>query len=339
MAGLLYFAAMSTYETVAPLPGIALILLYRKERPMAFYGKWVLAFGLALALNLGLRLATSDGLVGEYGSRIFDPSITANLLKFAKTFGRLWWPPMQSAPVLVFLTLLVGAALVVVSRIVLTRRPSQFFDYTKLLLAFLLACLLPFMFGLSTRTIEGDRVLYFPSFFLALWLAYTGFHLLRERQRFQGLLLVLVYFLIFLEINNLTWRKADAITKQMVQAVTKINQQDPSPSQKLILNIPEEYRGAHVLRNGLYDAVLLNEGDTAGIGPLGFQGPSETALQYPVVQPESKNKLIWIGEYAAFQDTSLLIQPVRNTTDTIRYHLGNRYSVYYWNNRDLVRWR
>lgn len=339
LAAFLYFAAMSTYETVAPLPGIALILLYRKEHPAGYYLKWILAYSIALGLNLVLRFATSDDVVGDYGSRIFDPSIPGNLLKFAKTFGRIWLPPQQSPAVLVVLTLIVGVSLVIVSRIVMTRKPVQRFDYLKLLLAFLLSCLLPFLFGVSTRTIEGDRVLYFPSFFQALWLAFTGYHVIRSGYRLYFLLAVLACWTIFLELNNYTWIQAAGITQKIMHAVIKINQDNPSPKQKLILNIPEEYRGAHVFRNGLYDAVLLNGGDTTGIGPLGFQGPSESALPHTMVQPQRKDSVTWIGTYAGLQDKGLLLLPVRNTADTLIYHLDDQYLVYYWNNQELVRWR
>lgn len=338
-SALLYFVAMSTYETVTPLPGIVLVLLYKKEHPYSYYLKWVLAFSLALALNLGLRLAISGNVVGEYGSRIFDPSIPGNLLKFAKTFGRLWLPPMQSATILVMLTSLVGAVLLVLSRRVMTQKNIQSVIYSRLLMAFCLSCIVPFLFGLSTRTIEGDRVLYFPSFFLAFWLAYSGKLLIRKTHQFGWLLGVLAYWIIFLEINNYTWTRADAITRKMVHALIRINQEDLTGSRKIILNIPEEYKGAHVLRNGLYDAVLLNGGDTSGIDLAGFQGPSENALQQILVKPVRKDSLTWFGDYAAISNSGILWLPVKNTTDTLKVQSNNQDLVYYWNNHDLVRWR
>ncbi len=339
LSALLYFLAMSTYETVAPLPAIILILLYKKEHRLVFYFKWAGAFLVVLLLNLGLRLFLSQEVVGDYGSRIFDPSLIGNTLKFAKVFGRLWLPPLTNATLLVGLTIAVVMLLTIAGRVIIRRKNNDAINFTKLGMVFLVSCLVPFLFGVSTRTIEGDRLLYFPSWFLAWLLAYVIFELFSRKVALVISLLVTGYFFLFLQENNRTWTKADGLTKEVLVSVSKIIRGNKEKRSIAMLNLPEEYYGAQVLRNGFYSALLLRGIDTSGIGPLGFQGPSEIALKTRLMEPQHRSSLTWFGSYAALRDDGLLYLFNRNNSDTLTYTINKEHEIYYWNNEELVKWR
>ncbi len=68
--------------------------------------------------------------------------------------------------------------------------------------------------------------------------------------------LVLVYFIIFLEKNNLNWKKASFITYSILN---KINEKKHTgePGKIFFLNIPNEIEGAYVFRLGFPDALKL----------------------------------------------------------------------------------
>jgi len=70
------------------------------------------------------------------------------------------------------------------------------------------------------------------------------------------LTLILIYFVSFLEKNNLNWKKASFITYSILN---KIDEKKRSGDQGKIffLNIPNEIEGAYVFRLGFPDALKL----------------------------------------------------------------------------------
>ena len=70
----------------------------------------------------------------------------------------------------------------------------------------LISLLIPIAFGVSTRTSEGDRLLYFPSCFICMLLIAAILLIFKNASvRWLWFSGITIYFLCFLEINNMRW--------------------------------------------------------------------------------------------------------------------------------------
>lgn len=319
-AALLFFGSLSTYETSITLPFIAAFFVWHQYPDERRWLKTFLVFGGVVIINLLLRTLLVKEIVGDYGSRMFDPSIANNLIKFLKTAGRLFLPPMFSTQLMVLFACLVFA---LIGWIVVYIWKKDWITKKLFLiisLSLLFSCAVPFLFGVSTRTIEGDRLLYFPSYFLCLWIGFVMMSLLSKKMFTIISITLGLYFLVFLQVNNYTWRKADKISKTILADVSTLRS---SNAQMVIYRLPEEYKGAHIFRNGFMEALVINGIDTSGIQIGSFQGPSEIAgidqLFLPV--KDEMGKLF------------------RGDSDVNGKRLGTGASVIYWNNQNLVIFR
>lgn len=332
LSALLYFLAMSTYESVTPLPVMIMLLLYLRGRSMRAIIPWLLVFSLALLTNLAIRRFLSEDIVGDYGSRIFDHSITDNLTKFAKVFGRFWLPPMASVRIMTLITACIGLFITVVCFFVYHKREMERHRFFILSAVLLFSCLIAFLFGVSTRTIEGDRLLYFPSFFFCLWLSYS-LGLLLDGPAFHIVTAcVAVYFGWFLMANNFTWKTAGRLTQQVIADMRSLTDM---PRPVYLLNMPEEYNGALVFRNGFYAALLLDGIDTAGIRLLSFQGQSSAintrVTLFPVQVPPAcidiAGKNMICGNQISYIDKN---------GDSLLVPISPQGMIAYWNNHRFV---
>lgn len=320
LAALLFFGSLSTYETSITLPFIAALLVWHQYPEDNRWLKILVLFGGVVIINLLVRTLLVKEIVGDYGARMFDPSITNNLIKFLKTAGRLFLPPMASSQWIVLLACLVFALIGLIFVRVWKKEWKVKKPFLVISLSLLFSCAIPFLFGVSTRTIEGDRLLYFPSYFLCIWIAYVMITLLSKKLFYWGLIVLGLYFLTFLEINNYTWRKADQISKTIIADVSKLRVNN---KRMVIYRLPEEYKGAHIFRNGFLEALDINGIDTTGIRIGSFQGPSEFAGIDKVFHlgKNEKSKLLSVD--------SVVLPAVEDTG----------FSVIYWNNQNLVIFR
>src|SRR5207342_1600765 len=114
------------------------------------------------------------------------------------------------------------------------------------------------------------RILYFPSVFLCMLLGLIIVTYIKNAAfKWTILSLVLVYFIIFLEKNNLNWKKASFITFSILN---KINEKKRSGDREKIffLNIPNEIEGAYVFRLGFPDALKLYGFDSSRYFAVNF---------------------------------------------------------------------
>jgi hypothetical protein len=70
------------------------------------------------------------------------------------------------------------------------------------------------------------------------------------------LTLILIYFVSFLEKNNLNWKKASFITYSILNKIDE-KKRSGDPGKIFFLNIPNEIEGAYVFRLGFPDALKL----------------------------------------------------------------------------------
>ncbi|WP_290792598.1 hypothetical protein [Flavihumibacter sp. UBA7668] len=315
--GLLYFGSLSTYETSITMPAIASLFLWLRYPDNKRWVTGFFVFGGTAVINLIVRSLLVKEIVGDYGSRMFDPSLFNNLIKFLKTAGRLFLPPMASSSLMILLAILVFAFVAwifiqVWKKAVVIKR-----QLVVLSLAVIFSCAVPFLFGVSTRTFEGDRLLYFPSFFLCIWISFVLINLLSKKRFYYVTASLGLFFLIFLQINNFTWRKADQITKTILADMSELR---PLYSQMVIHRLPEEYKGAHVFRNGFLEALLIQGVDTAGIRIGSFQKLIEDSDIDLIFHPKP-------DDYGNILFGDSLIERTGNKSAL---------PLIYWNNRNMV---
>lgn len=258
----LYILGLLAYESILLLPFIMIILLWDQSKNVRTVLKEVVFASTAMLSYLVTRYYLSGAIYGAYGERMVnDWGLVQLVTKFLKVLGRTVLPPVENSFLLSGLFVLVA---VLVAYWLIRKSGKEVIGKKivskKLALSFLFALAIPAFFGLSTRTSEGDRLLYFPSVFIAVLLSY---HLLAIKRRlFRNLALAatLAYFLPFLIINNMQWEKASQASQHIIEEVIKNKEKEI-----VLVNVPDELEGAYVFRNGFYKALILNNVDTSRV--------------------------------------------------------------------------
>lgn len=268
-----YFIAMSGYESVLVLPGIILLMIYDPKQPLRTYIPWIGWMGITLIIHLVVRVWISGVFTGVYGAEMMSGSSTSYLMKGFKVLGRVLLPPMEHSKLLVALF---GVEVIILSACIVAlwkkrrEKPEGFYGILRFTGMLALALLIPVMFGISTRTYEGDRLFYFPSLIVAWWVSWMMTTLLSKKAAFACAGVFIAYQLIFLLITVYNWHNASRITRDMVSTIKGVKEAMGGRKHVYVVNIPEEYEGAHVLRNGFYDALWWKGVDTSGITAVNY---------------------------------------------------------------------
>jgi len=330
----LYFISLCGYETSLLLPVIVLLLLYKhiSSRKLLFI---LTAYSLTLALNLVIRLKMAGTISGDYGSRVFSSGVINIIIKFSKATGRLLLPPSAHAVLLGICFALLIAAIIAAGVVVVRQRRTQLQGYMLLIGIAFISIVVPALFGVSTKTYEGDRVFYFTSFFLGAWLAYLIMLLKNNRMRWYSSIAVAGYFLFFFYRSILTWEKSGVIANSIISAVRHI----PHREGKLYLvNLPEEYNGAPVFRNGFTQALLVNRADTTGIVVVNYLSSEYAFRTAGNIQPVQQQDRVFIYPSLLISNHNIdaRIRTDVNQTDSIHISYRSADKVYYWDKKSFV---
>jgi Zn-dependent protease with chaperone function len=175
-----------------------------------------------------------------------------------------------------------------------------------------IAMIVPAVAAVSTRTSESDRFLHLPSYFLCLLAAFVLVHLLqRSTAQFMVILLLITYQVIYLEKNNLNWRKASMAVRQVLERI----EERPAGQKVYIVNLPDEIDGAYVFRNGFKDALLMRNIDTATVVVLSRLARDQELGLPAVIQARQQDGRIFIPP------TSFVDEPA---------------GIIYWNRKNWV---
>jgi hypothetical protein len=224
----------------------------------------------------------------------------------------------------------VGVLLLAIHIVVWRRRPGRMFvaGYGKIAAAFVIALVVPAIIGVSTRTSEGDRLLYFPSAFLCM-LAVAA--LLQLTRRWLTRWAVCVIFggfgILLIQANNENWVVASRTATAVVDSVR-------GGGKAVLVNLPDEWEGAYIFRNNFQQSMVINGIDTANV-----------VVNNKVMRAEYLHAR-WYGDYK--QGDSVFINPatlivrkgemievnnVRTGERRMLPYEGTR--VYYWSKFDL----
>jgi protein O-mannosyl-transferase len=254
-----YFVSLTAFESTMIFPLIFWLLLLFENQEFEIKCKWAYALVSTFCLHLVFRYILSGSILGSYGNEFFHTSLNKYFLNIAKTGGRLILPPSDSAALLtsVFI-LLISFTFYYIAKHINRIKQNKIWRSIAILSSMLvITCAIPSVAGVNTRTSESDRLLYFPSVFVCMiWALLIVFNV--NHKGLQRLLIfsTIAYNLVFLELNNLNWRRASSITASILD---KINEEKHSGNSGRIyfMNIPDEIEGAYVFRIGFSDAMKL----------------------------------------------------------------------------------
>lgn len=245
---LVFLFALTGYESIIFLPAILLVWNWqafpsKKKLAVLFLG-WI---GVIVFYIVG-RYIISGKITSDYGSRVLNiNSASGQFSKLFKAAGRLFLPPMQDSNMMIVAFAIIGLLLIVLHFV---NRKNIAAKYWTLVLSLLISLILPASFGVSTKTSEGDRLLYFPSVFLCMILSFWIIEVFSNRIRLIAIAAVAVYFITFLSKNIHQWELASGAVKSILKEV-KENEKEGV----VFVNMPEEINGAFVFRQGFEEAL------------------------------------------------------------------------------------
>ena len=331
----LYVLGFLAYESILLLPFV-LALLSGGER---FSKMYFLKMGTCAAVITGAallgRFFISGAVYGKYGDRLVKSDWQLYLERGLKTLGRSFLPPLENTALMIAAFILVTVVLIVLNFWILKKILSkeQTVVYYKLVGSFFIMMLLPMLFGVSTKTSEGDRLLYLPSLFLCMMLGYW-IVMLSDRVKVQLASFVLLFcsFSYLVVMNNIQWEKASDAAAQLTDAALSSRNIDV-----YLVNVPDELEGAYVFRNGWTEAMVLKEVDTSRIHVINYLNRLQYLQLADIIQAQRSDTRIWIQpstEIIRAKGDWVIKTP--SQTRVLSTHQDSM-SVSYWNRSNLVR--
>ena len=331
-----YFISIAAFESTIIFPLIMLMVLLIENQDHATKCKWTFALALTFFFHLIFRYLLSGSILGSYGNAFFHSDAKRYILNIAKTGGRLILPPSNNAIWLtwVFVLLMLISVICIVKNFNHIRENSSLRNLAVLSAMLGIANIVPIVVGVSTQTSESDRLLYFPSVFVCMiWSFLIVFIVSSLALKRILIFLTIAYNLIFLELNNLNWRKASFITSSIIE---KINDRKRAgdAGRLFFLNIPNEIQGAYVFRLGFADALKLYGADSTQFIPVNYLQRNDlekikekiilnTSDTEIVLPPHVLLKRIANGNYQIFENGKL------------KYTSSAGDEIYYWDTKQL----
>jgi hypothetical protein len=342
-AALLYFIGMMAYEPVVVLPLFCLIILYTCGAGRREMFRWGIVLLGVLAVHVAVRLWANGGIAGRYEGAFFGAGLSHLAGNVVKVAARLFLPPSENSRTMIVLFSLTSIGWVVVlgyflrgARHVRERRIYLFAVFTMLVIS----CMLPVITGVSTRTSESDRLLYFPSVFFCCILSFLLVSLVKRGVWRGGIAAgLLIYMLIFLGKGNLNWTRASNMTRDILQVVGN----EPKGKRILIVNLPDELGGAYIFRLGFPEAMTVmgrNEYNTLVVSHLNWEQWCGTPDS---IRAEKMGDGIYIPpgvRISRLAGDSVLVEGGIGSggqrRDTV-WRAGGSDELFYWNKGRLVR--
>jgi len=266
LALVLFAAALLTKECVIVLPAVWCALFVhewwaKKQRPSGYSVTLVGSSLLLLAGYFILRKELLGQFLGGYGTdkhlSIMHLSSLENIGRYVlRTFLPALPLRLYGAPVMAAAGFAAG---VLVTALVLRWR--QVLSARWALVALLGFCYLVSLIPVLTMHVGlfdtgGERFLYLPSAFACVLVA----RLIADETRWVSVRIIVLVGLIIAQAAALQWVNKRWITASQLcrQIAAEVARTDPATT--VVLNVPDNYRGAYVFRNGLPEAATLFAG-------------------------------------------------------------------------------
>ncbi len=262
---MLFMLALLSKESVITYPvmlaGYEISVACSQKKPLS--RQWSrftlpLYYAFMLLVFIGIRWAAVGAFLGGYGSSIHLAIRPAKFLFYAIFFAlRAYLPPFSMHVWYVILPLLLMSGLV--GLIFFARRTRLKGVWRKipplvyfLIAAFFITLLPGFTLGIMPMDTRGERILYLPSVFSSILLAYVVVKILYPHRKilWGASLGLLVFFQLGVYHSNTHWDNGGEIAKRIL-----LDLQATELSNVAIVNLPDNLRGAYIYRNGIQQAM------------------------------------------------------------------------------------
>ncbi|MBS1914776.1 MAG: hypothetical protein JST87_00765 [Bacteroidetes bacterium] len=332
-----YFIGLASYESIIVFPAIGLLFIYTGKRNLRECSIWAFWFSLTLLIHLIVRIWVSGSVMGEYGSGVASGRYIAYFLNIFKVMGRLFLPPVEDSKSLsvyfVVLLVFLSAILYLVCKKYRQDSSGKSLFY-KLFLMLAVACVIPVIFAVSTKTSESDRFLYYPSFFFCGCISFIVVGLVANRVLLLFITVgLLSYNIFFLEKNNLNWIEASRIVNNIITTIKEKN----NSGKIYVVNIPDEMDGAYIFRQGFNDALIINQMDTSQINAVNHLKREQMLLLPKNIVPLEENNELKIPPQVTIKNNTLLSMPIPpDEKPSSFYTIDPDDIIFYWNKNKLV---
>jgi len=253
LAAFCYFISLFGYESPVLLPVIIFMIEALCKKWSRLSVRALLPFAIAALMYLLIRFLQLGDLAGNHQYFSLSSSLKQLLFNAFRLIERSILPPMQnSLPAISIVIVVVLSCLLMYSG---KLRPSIMHKRMLTYVLMYAVSLLPVItVGIDTHDTEGERFLYFPSFFFVLmtvYLVYVWFE--KSHKAWIPAAVMFVYFLFFLEISLSNWVKA----ANMIRNITAHPERYHTKGNLYVIDLPDNYRGAFIFRNGFKPAFRL----------------------------------------------------------------------------------
>ncbi|MGB3536380.1 MAG: hypothetical protein WBA13_23035 [Microcoleaceae cyanobacterium] len=211
-------------------------------------------------IYLILRYLGLGQLIGGYGSGVHLQYNSAIILRGLGSTLRILIPPISNSTDFDWqLFFIITTASLLTIMLVYAWIGNYYEKISKLIVflitAFLISLIPIINLVVSLQDHQGERFLYFPSVFFIMIFTIIISTIL---WRYQFILLMSLTILTLLFSNNLhhsnkNWKIASQISQQIIEDINSI----ATDNSLFIINLPDNFKGAYIYRNGLFPATQL----------------------------------------------------------------------------------
>jgi len=121
-----------------------------------------------------------------------------------------------------------------------------------LLVSFICSLIPVITMDISLVDTQNERFLYLPTAFISIFLARISFDLIRPKRIWAVTIIgLLIFYSVSLYDSNRNWREAGQLSRSILEDISTSS----GGENLIVVNAPDNLRGAYVYRNGLYWAL------------------------------------------------------------------------------------
>ncbi|MDO6431982.1 hypothetical protein Q4E93_15355 [Flavitalea sp. BT771] len=265
LPGLAMLTGLLAYESIVMLPLMIFLLTWQKRGERRAFLRTVYGWVGVVVLYLLIRYFSVGTLLSRHKSEaIVTGGWHAGVVRLIKSAGRCFLPPIEATGISIIAFLIVCIAVAAVHILLWRRRRTDepfLHQYVRTGGVLALSMVPLVSFGVSTRTSEGDRLLYFPSCFLCIMVSALLFVFVREQRRRLLLTGVMIAgSIFFLERNNQLWVTASKASSSVTEVIKGAGGRNV-----ILINMPDEMEGVPVFRNNFANYLMVNKADTGKV--------------------------------------------------------------------------
>ncbi|MDP4283486.1 MAG: hypothetical protein Q8891_03615 [Bacteroidota bacterium] len=248
-----FMAAVLSYEAAWILPLIITVisLIFAWKDNWSKEWKYIFLFWTTFMVYLFVRFYLTDQFIGSpYGTHaVLFSGAFSQIRNFVLLVSRSFIPPAKNSSLFLLYFLVLGVFLF----FILFKLKKHCNVILKISIPSFIISILPAIpFGIDTHDTESERLLYLPSVFLSISLILILI-LLFKKQFLVIFSVLLIAEISFLFYNYKSFETSSRIANQTVKAFFSLRNSD----YLYCINLPSQYRGAFIFRNGFQSAVKL----------------------------------------------------------------------------------